>query len=101
MLTQGCKLEVLSQANVVLTSSNFAVMSQLEQMNLSMKYIQAQFKTLASAQTNQARPKVKFYCWIHGRNFTHGSKTCSEKKAGHQEEAYYKKSMGGSEKGYE
>ena len=41
---------------------------------------------------------MKIYCLSCGRNFTHGSKTCPEKKAGHQEAAYYKKKMGGIKK---
>ena len=47
---------------------------------------------------NKARPKNKYYCWSCGSNYTHGRKKCSSKKAGHQEEAYYKNIMGGSEK---
>ena len=70
-------------------------------MTVTMNDMQSQLKTLASSQTNQARSKIKFYCRSCGRNFIHGSKNCSEKKAGYQEEAYYKKSMGGSEKKYD
>ena len=91
MQTQGYKLERLAQANTVLTSSNCAVMAQLSHMTVTMNTIHAQLKKLAQAQTNQARPKIKFYCWSCGRHFTHGRKTCPEKKAGHQEEAYHKK----------
>ena len=91
----------MAQANAVLTSSNYAVMAHLEQMNVTMNSMQAQLKTLASSQNNQARPKIKFYFWSYVRKFTHRRKTCSAKKAVHQEEAYYKKRMGGSEKGCE
>ena len=65
------------------------------------KAMHAQLKTLALAQDNQARPKRKFYCWGFSINFTHGIKTCSENKAVNQEEVYYKKRIGGSEKGCE
>ena len=99
MQTQGYNLEGLAQANAILTSSNYTIMAQLAQMIVTMKAMHAQLKTLASAKTNQASPKRKFYCWSCGSNFTHGSKTWSAKKAGHQEEAYYKKIFGGSEKG--
>ena len=81
----------MAQANAVLTRSNSAVMAQLAHMTVTMNTMQAQLKTLASAQINQARPKIKVYCWSYGINFTHGRKTCSANKAGHQEEAYYKK----------
>ena len=57
MQTEGYDLEGLAKSNAVLTSSNFAVMSQLAQMNVTVNAMQAQLKTLASAQTNQARPK--------------------------------------------
>ena len=76
-------------------------MEQLEHMTVTMDAMQDQLKTVASAQTNQARPKRKFYCWSCGSNLTHGRKTCSAKKSGHQEEAYHNKIMGGSEKGCE
>ena len=66
-----------------------------------MNAMQVQLKTIASAQTNQSSPKRKHYCWCSGSNYTNRSKTCSSNKAGHQEEAYYKKSMGGSVKGVE
>ena len=99
MQTQGCEPEVLAQSNTVLTSSNYAVMAQLAQLTVIMNAMQAQLKTLASAETNQVRPKIKFYCCSCGINFTRGSKTCASKKAVHQEEAYYKKRMGVSEKG--
>ena len=101
MRTQVYELKVLAQANAVLTRSNSAVITQLAQMNVTMNAMQAQLKTLASAQTNQASPKIKFYCWSCGSNFTHEIKTCSANKAGLQEEVHYKKRMGGNEKGYE
>ena len=101
MLTQGYDLEGLAQDIAVLTSSNYAVMAQLAQLTVIMNAMQSQLKTLASAETNQVRPKRKFYCCSCGINFTHGSKTSSEKKAVHQEEACYNKMMGGSEKGCE
>ena len=76
-------------------------MVQLAQMTVTMNSMQAQLKKLDSAQNNQAIPKKKHYCWSCGRNYTHGRKTFPAKKAGHQEEAYYKKRIGDSEKGYE
>ena len=84
MRTQGYELEGLAQSNAVLTSSNSAVMEHLEHMEVTMNAMKAQLKTISSEQTNQLRPKRKFYCWICGRNFTHESKTSSEKKLGHQ-----------------
>ena len=99
--THGYNLEGMAQVNAVLTSLNSAVMAQFAHMTVTMNAMQAQLKTLSSAKTNQARPKREFYYCSCGRNFTHGSKTCSEKKVGHQEEAYYKKRMGVSEKGCE
>ena len=101
MRIPGYDLEGLAKANAVLTRSKSAVMVQLAHMNVIMNAMQAQLQSLASAKNNQARPKRRFYCRSCGRNFTHGSKTCSEKKAGHQEEVYYKIMMGGSEKGCE
>ena len=76
-------------------------MAQLEHMNVTMNTIQAKLKTLTYAQTNQATPKRKHYCWICVSNYTHRSKTCSSKKAVHQDDAYYKKRMDGIEKGRE
>ena len=76
-------------------------MSQLAQITVTMNAMQAQLKTLTSAQNSQARPKRKFYCWSYRRNFTHGWKTYAAKKGGHKEEAYHKKMMDGSEKGCE
>ena len=52
MQTQSYELEGLAQSNAVLTSSNSAVMSKLEQMTVPMNVLQAQLKTLAYAQTN-------------------------------------------------
>ena len=60
MQTQDYDMGGLAQANVVLTSSNSAVMAQLAHMTVTMNAMQAQLKTLTSAQTNQARPKIKF-----------------------------------------
>ena len=77
------------------------MITQLSHMTVTMKSIQAQLKTLASAQTNQPRSKKKHYFWSCGRNFNHRIRTLSSKKAGHQEEVYYKKRMGGSENGCE
>ena len=76
-------------------------MEKLAKMTVTTNAIQAQLKTLASSKNNQVRRKGKFYCWSCGRNFNHGSKTFSAKKEGNQEEAYYKKMMGGSENGCE
>ena len=80
MRTQGNELEKLAQANELLTRSNSAVMEHLEQMTATTNIILEQLKTLASAQTNQARPKRKQYCWICGRKYTHWSKTFSPNK---------------------
>ena len=76
-------------------------MAQLAQTNVTMNAMHTQLKTLVSAQNNQSRLKTKFYYWSCRSNFAHGSKTCSAKKSGHQEEAYYKKRTSGSEKGRE
>ena len=101
MQTQSYNMEVLAQDNAVLTSSKPAVISQLAHMTVIMNAIQVQSKTLASAQTKQARPKKKHYFWSCGRNYTHVSKTWSSKKALHQDYAYDKKIMNRSEKGRE
>ena len=61
MQTQRYKLEGLAQANAVLTILNSAVITQLAQMTVTMNTVKAQIKTLASAQTNQTRPKMKHY----------------------------------------
>ena len=73
--TRGYELEELAQDNAVLTTSNSSVMAQLEHMTVTMNAMQEELKTIASAQTNQARPEINFYCWICASNFTHGSKT--------------------------
>ena len=73
-ITAYFELEGLAQANAVLTNSNSAVMAQLAQMTVTMNAMQAQVKTLASAQNHQARPKRKFYCWSCGSNYTHRRK---------------------------
>ena len=91
-------LEVLVKFNAVLTRSNMAVMAQLVQMTVTMNAMQAQLKTLAAAPMKQTRLKRKYYCWSFGRNYTHRSKTLSSNKSGHQDEAYYKKRLGGREK---
>ena len=91
----------MEQVNADLTSPKSALMAQLAQMNVTTNAIKAQPKTRAYAQTNQSMPKEKQYCWSCGINYTHGRKTCSSKKAGHQDDAYYKKRMVGSEKGCE
>ena len=74
-------------------------MLQLAQMNVTMNNIQAQLNILSSAPNNQPRSKRNHYFWSCSINYTHGSKTCSANKAGHQEEAYYKKRLVGIEKG--
>ena len=76
-------------------------MEQLERMTVTINAMQVQLKTLTSTQNNQARPKKKHYFWSCGSNYTHGRKTFSAKKAGHQEEVYNKKRMGGTENGCE
>ena len=53
MQKHSYELEVLAQANAVLNRSNSVVMAQLVQITVTMNAIQAQLKTLASAQTNQ------------------------------------------------
>ena len=96
---QSYDLEVLEQANGVLTSSNSKVMAQLSHINLTMNTMQVQLKILSSEKTNPNKTKRTYYCWNCGINFTHESKTCSAKKAGHKEETCYKKRLGGSERG--
>ena len=68
MQTHIYYLEVMAQANAVLTSSNSAVMSQLSQITVAMNAMQEKLKTLASAQTKQTRPKRNHYFWSFGRN---------------------------------
>ena len=101
MQTQGYDLEGLAQANAVLTRSNYMIIAQLVQMIVTMNVMQAQLKTIASVQTDEARPKKTFYLCSCRRNFTHGRKTRSTKKAGNHKEKYYNKMMVGSEKGCE
>ena len=81
---QSYKLEGLAQSNALLTSSNSAVMEQLSQLTVTMNSMQAQLYIFSSAPTNQTRNKSNYYCWICGRNYTHGYKTCSANKAGHK-----------------
>ena len=52
-------MEGLEQASAVLTRSNSAVMAQLAQTNVTINAMQAQITTLASVQTDKARPKKK------------------------------------------
>ena len=99
MQIQIHKLEGLAQANEFLTRSKTAVMAQLAHINVTMNAMQAQLKTLATVPTNQTRSKRKYYCLSCGSNYTNESKTCSSKKSGHQDEAYYKKRLGGNKKG--
>ena len=63
---QSHELEGLAQSNAVLTISNTKVMAQLAQMIVTMNAMQAQLKTLATAPTNQARSRKKYYCWSSG-----------------------------------
>ena len=95
---QRHEFEKLAQANGVLTRSNMAVMEQSAHMTVTMNSMQAQLNTLAAALTNQTRRKRKCYRWICGSNYTHGSKTCSSNKSGHQYEVYYNQILGESEK---
>ena len=101
MQTHSYDLEGLAQANSFLTISNTALMMQLAHMNVTMNAMQEQLKKLASATTNQKMSKRKYYCCIFGSNYAHGSKNCSAKKSGNQEEACYNKRLGGSKKGRE
>ena len=57
--TQSYELEGLAQANALLTISKSVVMAQLTQINVTLNAIQAQLKTLESAQTNQTSPRRK------------------------------------------
>ena len=57
--TQSYELEVLAQANALLTISKSVVMAQLTQINVTLNAIHAQLKTLESAQTNQTSPRRK------------------------------------------
>ena len=49
-------------------------------------------------QSNQKKKTACTYCWTHGLcfNTAHNSKTCSNKAAGHQDEATFADMMGGS-----
>ena len=73
-------MEELAQANSVFTRYNTAVMAQLAQMTATMNDMKVQLKKLVVAPTNQTRSKRKYYYWICGSNYTHGSKTFSSKK---------------------
>ena len=75
MKTQSYDMEVMAQANSVLTRSNTAVMAQLAHITVTMNGIQAQLKTLAYSTTNQTRFKINYHCCSCGSNYTHGSKT--------------------------
>ena len=99
--TQRWDLEVRAQSNAVLTSSNSEVMSQLAHISVTMNTMQAQLKALVSKKNKQARTKRKHYSWSCRSNYTHGRKNFSPKKAVHQDESYYNKRIGGSEKGRE
>ena len=66
-----------------------------------MNNMQAQLKTFSSSKINPTRTKRKFYCWSSRNIYTHGNKTWLENKAGHTEDAYHKKLMGGGEEGWE
>ena len=92
-------MKVLSQANSFLTSSKYADMAQLLQMNETMNTMQSQIKTLSSTSTNSTISKRKYYCWWCRINFTHGSKAWSSNKSRHKDESYYNKVLGGIEKG--
>ena len=96
-----CDLEGMAQANADLTRFNSAVMTQLAQMSVTLNSMKERLRILSSATTSQTRSKRKYYWWICGSIYTHGSKTHLAKKSGHREEAYYKKRLGGRRKGYE
>ena len=99
MQMQSYDLERLAQVNAVLNRSNTSVMSQLEQMTVTMNDSQVQLKMIPSAPTNQTRSKRNYYCWSFGSNYNPGSKNFSSKKYFHQDEAYYNKILGGRKKG--
>ena len=82
MQTHIYELEVLAQANEVLTSSNSSVMVQLAHITVTINTVQAQLKTLSWATKNPTRTKKKFYCRICRSNFTHGIKSFSSKITG-------------------
>ena len=97
--TQSSKLKGMTQANSVLTRSNSAVMAQWAHMIVTMNAMQAQLKTLSPATTEPTSTKNNYYCWSCRSNYTHGSISCLDKKAGHNEEIFYKKQLVRSEKG--
>ena len=85
-------MEGLSQANVVLTSSNYAVMAQLEQLTASIGAIQAQVKTITSLPFTTT--KQKYYFLSNIRNYSHVNKSCPTKKARHKYGDFYKTNLG-------
>ena len=82
-------LKGMLQSNAVLTSSKSAVVAQFSQMTVTMNTVKAQLKNFSLVTTNPTRTKRKFYCWICGKQFTNGGKTCTAKKSGHTDDAYY------------
>ena len=60
MQTHIYELEVLAQANAVLTSSNSELMVQLAQITVTMNAMQAQLNNFSSATTNPTRIKKKY-----------------------------------------
>ena len=66
MQTQSYYLEGLSQANVVLTRSNSAVMAQFSYMTVAMNAMQDQLKTLSSDPTNPTRTKKSIAVGVAG-----------------------------------
>ena len=66
-------------------------------MTATMNVMQSQLMTLSVAATKG--PKIKYYCWSCGRNFSHGRKACPSRKSGHIDETYLNKIIGGIEKG--
>ena len=79
MQTQSYDMEILAQANEVLTSLNTAVMPQLALMNVTMNAIQAQLNTLTLAPMNQSSSNRNYYFCSYMSNFTHWSTTLSSK----------------------
>ena len=53
-------MEGLAQENAVLTKSDYAVITELSQMNATMNVIQAHINKLSTAGTKI--PKRKYYC---------------------------------------
>ena len=70
-------------------------------MTVTMTNIQAQLKTLATAQTNHTMSKRKHYFWSSGSQLHSWEKNLPSNKLVHQDESYYKKILVGSEKGCE